>query len=679
MARKRKSVGAREVEEGVDRRAWGKPQPGGKKSKGEKQTKKKALQHSTNLKAAKVKGRQIKKVPNTDPASEESSEEEQARAADLLGSDEEQAGNGFGMEESSDAMDDDDEAPTKMLDDELSSNESDDELEVEKQSRLIDEEQRAMEEEAGEDIREGLTRDAEEHREALQLGQGSDDSEEGEEGEHELDELAPQQLRERISSVVEVLSDFKARRGSSISRADYMTRLAKDMSEYYGCLRELIDLFLGMFSPAECVEFCEASDKPRPVVIRTNTLKTRRKDLAEALIKRGVSLEPLAPWSKVGLKITASQVPVGATPEYLAGHYMLQSAASMCPVIALAPKPGERVLDMAAAPGGKTSYACQLMRNSGVVVANDLRPSRQKATVGNLHRLGVRIATVCCLDGRKVPSFMNGFDRVLLDAPCSGLGVISRDQSVKVQRTVKDIQRCAHLQKELILAAIDAASNKVQGGATIIYSTCSIAVEENEQVVEYALSKRYVKIVPAGLDHGQPGFSRYQQRRFHPTMKLTRRFYPHVHNMDGFFVAKLVKYAHGPRKTASEELEEKISTSDSLEDIKSGKKEAKREARQSKKAAQAAADAVEAVVREEKSDSEDGEDSEEAKVEGEEQKQAPSKKAKTRGSQGTKKTAGGKAGARQPEKADGQAKKPHRLSYLKMGKGKKKPTKKSRG
>lgn len=207
-----------------------------------------------------------------------------------------------------------------------------------------------------------------------------------------------------------------------------------------------------MFSPTECVEFMEASDKPRPLVIRTNTLKTRRKDLAQALIKRGVHLEPLASWSKVGLKILESQVPIGATPEYLSGHYMIQAASSMGSVIALDPQQDERILDMASAPGGKTSYIAQLMKNTGTVVANDLKRDRLKSTIANFHRLGVHNAVVCNYNGKEFPKVMSGFDRVLLDAPCSGLGVISRDQSVKIQRTMKDIQKMAHLQKELVNA-----------------------------------------------------------------------------------------------------------------------------------------------------------------------------------------------------------------------------------
>lgn len=296
----------------------------------------------------------------------------------------------------------------------------------------------------------------------------------------------------------------------------------------------------------------EASERPRPLVIRTNTLKTTRKALMEALTKRGAAVEAID-WSKVAIKVSESTVPIGATPEYLAGHYMLQSASSMNPVMALAPQPGERVLDMSAAPGGKSSYIAQLMKNSGTVIANDLKPQRQKATIANLHRLGIKNSIVCCYDGRKIGQVFKGFDRVLLDAPCSGMGIISRDASVKLQRTVKDIQRVAHLQKELLRAAIDAVDPNSSTGGYIVYSTCSISVEENEQVVNYILQKRFVKLVDTGLEVGKPGLTRHQERRFHPSLSLTRRFYPHVHNMDGFYVAKFKKYQNGVRGEEDED------------------------------------------------------------------------------------------------------------------------------
>jgi ribosomal RNA methyltransferase Nop2 len=117
-----------------------------------------------------------------------------------------------------------------------------------------------------------------------------------------------------------------------------------------------MELLFDLFPPAEVFEFIEANESHRPLTIRTNTLKTKRKDLAKTLIQRGVNLDPIAEWSKVGLKIYDSQVPIGATPEYLAGHYILQSPSSFLPVMTMAPQPNERILDMAAAPGGKTTY-----------------------------------------------------------------------------------------------------------------------------------------------------------------------------------------------------------------------------------------------------------------------------------------------------------------------------------
>ena len=204
-----------------------------------------------------------------------------------------------------------------------------------------------------------------------------------------VDNNNPTAIWSRIQTNLAVLGSFREKKGKGKSRGEYMKELSEDLTEYYGYLQELTELFLTIFSPAECVEFMDANDKPRPVVIRTNTLKTRRKDLAQVLIKRGVILEPMAAWSKVALKINESQVPVGATPEYLGGHYMLQSAASQCPVLALAPQSGERILELAAAPGGKSSYIAQLMKNGGTLVCNDLKKERHKATVANLHRLGV--------------------------------------------------------------------------------------------------------------------------------------------------------------------------------------------------------------------------------------------------------------------------------------------------
>lgn len=136
----------------------------------------------------------------------------------------------------------------------------------------------------------------------------------------------------------------------------------------------------------------------------------------------------------------------GATPEYLAGHYMLQAASSFLPVIALAPQPNERVLDMASAPGGKTTHIAALLQNTGAVFANDANKQRTKSLTANVHRLGCKNVVICSYDGREFPKVMGGFDRVLLDAPCSGTGVISKDSSVKINKVISALCfLCYHL------------------------------------------------------------------------------------------------------------------------------------------------------------------------------------------------------------------------------------------
>ena len=351
----------------------------------------------------------------------------------------------------------------------------------------------------------------------------------------------------RLRENVKILSNFKELRQGDKSRSEYLEELQTDIVQAYDYNRSLVGVIFDLFAPAEALEFIEANDQARPLTIRTNTLKTKRKDLAKQLIQRGVQLDPIADWSKVGLKIYESTVPIGATPEYLAGHYILQSPSSFLPCMTLAPQPNERILDMAGAPGGKTSYIAQLMKNTGVLVANDLKRERLKSLNANMHRLGVSNIVVTNYDGRKLPNIFKKFDRCLLDAPCSGLGVIARDPSIKVQKTWEDVRKLSHLQKELIKAAIDCVDAHSKTGGYIVYSTCSISVEENEMVIQYALQNRYVKLVESGLEVGNPGLTSYHEKRFHPSMNLCKRVYPHVHNMDGFFVAKLKKFANGEK------------------------------------------------------------------------------------------------------------------------------------
>ena len=374
---------------------------------------------------------------------------------------------------------------------------------------------------------------------AATVEQGSDNDDEEVAGTEDLNRVS-----QRIQSNVKVLSNFKHLRRPGSSRADHLSRLKRDLRAYYGYNEWFVSEVLSMFHPAEAVELLEACERPRPVTLRSNPLKARRREVAGALFSRGVNLDPLGSWTKVGLLVYDSKVPIGATPEYMAGQYMLQGAASLLPCMALSPRENERVLDMAAAPGGKATHLAAMMKNSGVLFANEQSKERLHSLVGNVQRMGVSNTVICSYDGRKLPRIVCQADRVLLDAPCTGTGVVSRDPSVKASKSEREVFKASQQQRELLLAAIDTCNAKSNAGGVVVYSTCSLTVTENEDVVDMALRKRDVRVVDTGLQFGRNGFTKLGSKRFHESLANARRFYPHVHNLEGFFVCKLKKMSN---------------------------------------------------------------------------------------------------------------------------------------
>ncbi|MFL6322893.1 MAG: NOL1/NOP2/sun family putative RNA methylase [Nitrososphaeraceae archaeon] len=265
--------------------------------------------------------------------------------------------------------------------------------------------------------------------------------------------------------------------------------------------------------------------------IRTNTIKISNVDLEKRLTSKGFHLKDTV--IRDVFAVEKSPFPIGATTEYLLGYYYIQDLSSCIAVESLDVQEDQIILDMASAPGGKTTFIAQKMKNTGCVIALDINSARINSMVFNIARCGVMNSCIYKMDSRQVADLNIKFDRVLLDAPCSCEGVIIKDKTRKTSHTAQDVEYCVSNQMELIEAAIKV----VRPGGLLVYSTCSFAPEENENIVNSTLDRFDVKIEP--VQYGIEGLTNFGDIRFHDDMKNTKRLYPHIHNTLGFYIARL--------------------------------------------------------------------------------------------------------------------------------------------
>ena len=278
-------------------------------------------------------------------------------------------------------------------------------------------------------------------------------------------------------------------------------------------------------------KFLASMEERPPVYVRVNTLKIGQNALIQRLKDKGFSLRTTD--LPDCLEITAEPYSIGASAEHLLGYFYIQDKSSMIPALALAPVPGDTVIDMAASPGGKTTHIAQLVQNEGLIVAIERDPTRMPGLRVNLGRCGVRNVALFEMDALEVGRLDLKADKVLLDAPCTGEGVIAKDRTRKTSRELADIEFCAVQQRELI----DAACTVLKPGGTLVYSTCSFAPEEDEQIVDYAIKKHGMKVEP--IPYGSPAITSFGSLKFRPEVANARRMYPHIHRTTGFFVARL--------------------------------------------------------------------------------------------------------------------------------------------
>jgi tRNA (cytosine40_48-C5)-methyltransferase len=305
------------------------------------------------------------------------------------------------------------------------------------------------------------------------------------------------------------------------------------LAERYGYNEWLVSRFLEYVPRIE--EFLSKMEKPPTLYIRVNTIKTSREELERRLRSKGFELRNTI--MPEVLAVDKAPLATGATTEYLLGHYYIQDLASCMAVEALDVAEGQAILDVAAAPGGKTTFIAQKMNNTGSIIALEPNVRRTRSMSFNIMRCGVYNTSIFRMDGLQATKFEMKFDRVLLDAPCSCEGVIAKDITRKTSHTPQDVDYCSRMQDKLI----DVAARCVKPSGILLYCTCSFAPEENEMVVDRLLQKSG-NITVEPIRHGSSssrGLTKFGDWTFGRQLENAMRLYPHIDDTTGFFIARL--------------------------------------------------------------------------------------------------------------------------------------------
>lgn len=269
--------------------------------------------------------------------------------------------------------------------------------------------------------------------------------------------------------------------------------------------------------------------------IRVNTIKISVEELKKKL-EPDWELEPI-PWCEQGFWIKGKRRDIGNLLEHALGYFYVQESVSMIPALALDPKKGEKVLDMAAAPGSKTTQIGAMMDNTGLVVANDIDKSRLPVLKLNTQKSGLTNCVITHMRAEAIKDLK--FDKILLDAPCSGTGTIRKSLKTITMWNPNALKGIVKTQKKLI----DNAFELLKKGGVMTYSTCSLEPEENEEVIDYFLdTHKNAKLenIDLNINHKSTVLE-YKNKKLNPEVKKCLRLWPQDNNTGGFFVAKIKK------------------------------------------------------------------------------------------------------------------------------------------
>lgn len=303
---------------------------------------------------------------------------------------------------------------------------------------------------------------------------------------------------------------------------------AKYLSVKYSHPEELVLWYIETFGEERAEALLAANNSRPPLSIRVNFFKTTREELAERLRGKGFETIP-SEMTDCGLLVLRGGN-LEKLSEYQKGYFSIQGQSSQLAALALAPKAGDTVLDMCCAPGGKTAHMAELMRNEGKILASDLHEHRLAAVRDNAERLGISIISAEAMDARCEKAEYSEFaDKILLDVPCSGLGIIRRKPDIKYKENLTDTKELCEIQKNIL--NICAKYLKIEG--EMVYSTCTVNPKENTDIVsEFLNSHPDFRLVSAASEHMSEEMQRKLNGGFYTVM-------PDTDGCDGFFICKM--------------------------------------------------------------------------------------------------------------------------------------------
>lgn len=339
---------------------------------------------------------------------------------------------------------------------------------------------------------------------------------------NEAVELAKRHSRNpRTAGMVNGVLRALLREGKTVEITE--TDKVKHLSVQYSHPQWLVEEFIALLGPEGAQALLEEDNRQPPTTAQVNTLKTTAEKLAGELREAGVEIEP-HPWLAGCLLLTGTGDLERLAP-FQRGEFYVQDAASRLAVLAAGPVSGQRVLDCCAAPGGKSFAAAIAMENRGELISCDIHPHKIKLLVAGRDRLGLSIVTPTLQNAaQRREDWVEGFDTVLTDVPCSGLGIIRKKPDIRY-KDPEPLHNLPRVQREIL----DNCAQYVRPGGVLLYSTCTVLPRENGDVVDsFLASHPEFAPEPFELPHlgVQPG-------------RIT--FWPHIHGTDGFFAAKLRK------------------------------------------------------------------------------------------------------------------------------------------